>query len=49
MDITVTITVLHTALAEPVTYGLVNVRAYLDIKEKNAWTVNYVFIVIQLV
>jgi hypothetical protein len=46
MEIHVQITVLHTALTQLVTYGLVIVCVYLDIKEKDAWTVS-VSVVIQ--
>lgn len=46
MDITVTIAVLHTALTQLVTYGLVIVCVHLDIKEEDARTVS-VFGIIQ--
>ena len=46
MDIHVSMPVLHTALTQRVTYGLVIVSVHLDIKEKDARTVS-VFVVIQ--
>jgi len=46
MEIHVPMTVLHTALTQLVTYGLVIVCVHLDIKEENAWNVS-VFVVIQ--
>ena len=46
MDIHVPMTVLHTAMTQLVTYGLVIVCVHPDIKEKDARTVS-VFVVIQ--
>ena len=46
MDIHVSMPVLHTALTQRVTYGLVIVCVHLDIKEKDARTIS-VFVVIQ--